>query len=180
MRYSCPLDRIRPFEEVGVRHVVDRARRISRSGRPAGGPWIHNRRFDLLFLTLSGVLVFFPYVSYGLLQRLGASQGTASLVVGLSVTLLVGGPHMYSTYLRTALEPRFRAAATAGSPTCRSSLIPTLVVIGSIYSFLLLLDGLLLLGFGPRHAPGAVDLGDVPPPARDCPSRRSTACSTER
>jgi hypothetical protein len=108
--------------------------------RPAGNLWIHNRRFDLLFLILSGALVFFPYISYGLLQRLGASQGTASLIVGLSVTLLVGGPHMYSTYLRTALEPRFRSRYgwLAYLPLV---LIPTLVVIGSIYSFLLLLTG---------------------------------------
>ncbi|HEY7112802.1 MAG TPA: hypothetical protein VIA45_07710 [Thermoanaerobaculia bacterium] len=117
---------------------------LARAGHPAdrteGSLWIHNRRFDLLFLTLSGVLVFFPYVSYGFLQWLGASQGTASLVVGLSVTLLVGGPHMYSTYLRTALEPRFRRryGFLAYLPLV---LIPTLVVIGSVYSFLLLLTG---------------------------------------
>jgi hypothetical protein len=115
---------------------------LARAGHPtdrtSGSPWIHNRRFDLLFLTLSGVLVFFPYVSYGLLQRLGASQGTASLIVGLAVTLLVGGPHMYSTYLRTALEPRFRERYGwfAYLPLVA---IPTLVIIGSIYSFLLLL-----------------------------------------
>jgi hypothetical protein len=120
---------------------------LARAGHPAdrteGSPWIHNRRFDLLFLTLSGVLVFFPYVSYGLLQKLGASKGTASLVVGLAVTLLVGGPHMYSTYLRTALEPRFRRRYgwLAYLPLV---LIPTLVVIGSIYSFLLLLTGFFL------------------------------------
>jgi len=117
---------------------------LARAGHPsdrtAGTVWIHSRRFDLLFLTLSGALVFFPYLSYGLLQRLGASQGTASLVVGLAVTLLVGGPHMYSTYLRTALEPRFRRRYgwLAYLPLV---LIPTLVIIGSIYSFLLLLTG---------------------------------------
>jgi hypothetical protein len=120
---------------------------LARAGHPAdrteGSPWIYNRRFDLLFLTLSGVLVFFPYVSYGLLQKLGAERGTASLVVGLAVTLLVGGPHMYSTYLRTALEPRFRRRYgwLAYLPLV---LIPTLVVIGSIYSFLLLLTGFFL------------------------------------
>jgi hypothetical protein len=71
-------------------------------------PWIRSRGFDLGFLTLSAVLVFLPYVSYGFLQKMGLSIATSSLVVGLSVTVLVGGPHMYSTYLRTALEPRFR------------------------------------------------------------------------
>jgi hypothetical protein len=61
------------------------------------GAWIYNRKFDLVFLTLSGVLVFLPYLSYGFLQRIGASDATASLIIGLGVTLLVGGPHMYST-----------------------------------------------------------------------------------
>jgi len=105
--------------------------------------WIHSRRFDLVFLTLSGVLVFFPYLSYGLLQRLGVSEATSSLIVGLSVTLLVGGPHMYSTYLRTALEPRFREryGIVAYLPLL---LIPLLVVLGSIYAFILLLTGFFL------------------------------------
>src|SRR5262245_31268057 len=100
--------------------------------------WIHNKRFDLLFLTLSGALVFFPYQSYGFLQGLGVSEATSSLIVGLSVTVLVGGPHMYSTYLRTALEPRFRAryGLVAYFPLL---VIPTLVVLGAVYNFLLLL-----------------------------------------
>jgi hypothetical protein len=105
--------------------------------------WIHSKRFDLLFLTLSGVLVFFPYLSYGLLQGLGVSAATSSLIVGLSVTLLVGGPHMYSTYLRTALEPRFREryGVLAYLPLV---LIPALVVLGSIYAFIFLLTGFFL------------------------------------
>ena len=103
-------------------------------------PWIRSRKFDLLFLTASGVLVFLPYLSYGFLQRLGASTATASLIVGLAVTLLVGGPHMYSTYLRTALEPRFRERYGwwVYAPLV---LIPALVVIGSFYAFLVLLTG---------------------------------------
>ena len=107
-------------------------------GRAGDGPWIRSRKFDLVFLTLSGVLVFLPYLSYGLLQRLGASEGTASLIVGLVVTLLVGGPHMYSTFLRTALEPRFRAryGFLVYVPML---LIPVLVVLGAIHAFLLLL-----------------------------------------
>ncbi len=104
------------------------------------GPWIRNPKFDLLYLTASGVLVFLPYLSYGLLQRLGAPEGTASLAVGLAVTLLVGGPHMYSTFLRTALEPRFRERYgwLTYAPLV---VIPTLVVLGSMYAFLFLLTG---------------------------------------
>jgi hypothetical protein len=105
--------------------------------------WIRDKRFDLVFLTMSGLLVFFPYLSYGFLQRLGLSEGTSSLIVGLSVTLLIGGPHMYSTYLRTALEPRFRAryGLLAYLPLV---LIPTLVVLGALYAFLFLLTGFFL------------------------------------
>ena len=105
--------------------------------------WIRDRRFDLLFLTLSGTLVFFPYLSYGLLQRLGVSEATSSLIVGLSVTVLVGGPHMYSTYLRTAFEPRFRSryGLLAYVPLV---VIPTLVVLGAITNFILLLTGFFL------------------------------------
>ena len=106
----------------------------------ASGPWIRSRRFDLLFLTASGVLVFLPYLSYGLLQGVGASPATASLIIGLGVTLLVGGPHMYSTFLRTALEPRFREKHgwLVYAPLV---IIPALVVVGSLYAFLLLLTG---------------------------------------
>jgi hypothetical protein len=116
---------------------------ISNAPRPleaAQGPWIRSRSFDLIFLTASGVLVFLPYLSYGFLTAVGASGETASLIVGLAVTLLVGGPHMYSTYLRTALEPRFRErfGLLTYAPLV---LIPTLVILGSIYSFLLLLTG---------------------------------------
>ncbi len=112
---------------------------------PAGDSalWIHNRKFDLLFLSLSGVLVFFPYVSYGLLQKFGLSEATSSLIVGLSVTLLVGGPHMYGTYLRTALEPRFRKRHPVLA-TLPLVLIPTLVVVGSVYAFIVLLTGFFL------------------------------------
>ena len=52
---------------------------------PADDVWIYNRKFDLVFLTLSGALVFLPYLSYGLLQRLGASTATASLIIGLLI-----------------------------------------------------------------------------------------------
>jgi hypothetical protein len=104
----------------------------------AGSPWIHSRGFDLVFLTLSAILVFLPYLSYGLLQRVGLSVATASLAVGLSVTVLVGGPHMYSTYLRTALEPGFRKRwrALAYAPLV---VIPTLVILGSLFAFPVLL-----------------------------------------
>jgi hypothetical protein len=105
--------------------------------------WIRDKRFDLFFLTLSGALVFFPYLSYGLLQRLGVSEATSSLIVGLSVTVLVGGPHMYSTYLRTAFEPRFRRRHPVLT-FLPLVVIPTLVILGAMYAFIFLLTGFFL------------------------------------
>jgi hypothetical protein len=108
------------------------------SSEPGDGLWLKSREFDLGFLMFSAILVFFPYIGYGLLQKAGISVATASLVVGLSVTVLVGGPHMYSTYLRTALEPKFRARFgwLAYLPLV---LIPTLVIFGSVFAFPVLL-----------------------------------------
>ncbi|HWC66202.1 MAG TPA: hypothetical protein VG777_08970 [Thermoanaerobaculia bacterium] len=105
---------------------------------PVANPWIKSRGFDLGFLTLSAVLVFLPYLSYGFLQKMGISVATASLVVGLAVTVLIGGPHMYSTYLRTALEPGFRRRFgwLAYLPLL---VIPGLVILGSVYAFPVLL-----------------------------------------
>jgi hypothetical protein len=138
---SSGKDKIRPGKEMKAvmpSMVATPGPTVAPDGQ--SGPWIRSARFDLLFLTLSGVLVFLPYLSYGLLARLGASEETASLVVGLAVTLLVGGPHMYSTYLRTAFEPRFRRqfGALAYLPLF---VIPALVVLGSMYAFVLLLTG---------------------------------------
>ncbi len=113
------------------------------AARADSAPWIRDKRFDLFFLTLSGALVFFPYLSYGLLQRLGLSGGTSSLIVGLSVTVLVGGPHMYSTYLRTAFEPRFRRRHPILT-FLPLIVIPTLVILGSMYAFIVLLTGFFL------------------------------------
>jgi len=74
------------------------------------------------------------------LQRIGASEPTSSLIVGLSVTVLVGGPHMYSTFLRTAMEPRFRSRY--GRLTYLPLVVmPTVVTLGALQNLLLLLSG---------------------------------------
>ena len=109
----------------------------------------------------------------------GVSQDTASLIVGLVVTLSVGGPHMYSTYLRTALEPRFRErygliayAPLRRHPDAGHPRIPLCVRAAP--------DSLLLLGVRPRHPSGAVHLGDLPFARRGSGACRSIAGSTAR
>jgi len=81
--------------------------------------WLRSRRWDLTFITLSVILVAVPYGSYLLLLKLspvlqplanfiGADAESFSRnLVNATVALLVGGPHMYATWTRTALDVEF-------------------------------------------------------------------------
>lgn len=87
--------------------------------RPAERPWLHSRDWDLTFISLSVVLVATPYLIYlAILQMetlftpvataLGADIDSFSRnVVNAVVALLVGGPHMYATFTRTALDHNY-------------------------------------------------------------------------
>jgi hypothetical protein len=79
------------------------------SARRAAGGWLRNPSWDLIFISLSAVLVALPYSGYRLMAALGLSQSTSATVVDLVVTLLIGGPHMYATFTRTVADPNFRA-----------------------------------------------------------------------
>jgi hypothetical protein len=81
--------------------------------------WLWNRRWDLMFISLSVIMVALPYLTYlGLLsiqtglmplaQRLGTSVDDLSRnAINGIVALVVGGPHMYATFSRTALDTDF-------------------------------------------------------------------------
>lgn len=78
--------------------------------------WLHSRDWDLTFISLSVVLVTVPYLAYvGLLElqpalnplaaRLGTTVDDLSRnIINAVVALAVGGPHMYATFTRTALD----------------------------------------------------------------------------
>ena len=81
--------------------------------------WLWSARWDLIFISLSVVLVAVPYAVYlGLLQldpllhplfnRLGTdAEGFSRNLVNMSIALFIGGPHMYATLTRTTLDRRF-------------------------------------------------------------------------
>lgn len=79
------------------------------STRPYSGGWLRSPSWDLIFISLSAVLVALPYTGYQLMVRLGVAAPTSATVVDLLVTLLIGGPHMYATFTRTIADPNFRA-----------------------------------------------------------------------
>ena len=65
------------------------------------GVWLRSRRWDLTFLILSAALVPIPLLMH---HGLGVSQTAVNLIVAG----LVGGPHLYSTFTYTFLEPNYR------------------------------------------------------------------------
>jgi hypothetical protein len=67
----------------------------------AHGVWLRSPSWDLTFLILSAALVPIPLLLY---HGLGASQTAVNLVVAG----LIGGPHLYSTFTYTFLEPNYR------------------------------------------------------------------------
>jgi hypothetical protein len=67
----------------------------------ASAAWLRSPRWDLTFLILSAALVPVPLLMY---HGLGLSQTAVNLVVAG----LIGGPHLYSTFTYTFLEPSYR------------------------------------------------------------------------
>ena len=91
-----------------------------RGSAGVGSLWLKDRRWDLTFISLSIALDASPYLLYlvflqlpGLVTPLASRAGTtpedlSRNAVNLLVALLVGGPHMYSTFTRTALDTDFQ------------------------------------------------------------------------
>ncbi len=73
----------------------------------AEGLWLRDRRWDLLFITFSVFLVPIPYLFYILGMEFGLADDFSRNMVNGVVAVLVGGPHMYATFLRTTFDRQF-------------------------------------------------------------------------
>lgn len=71
------------------------------------GPWLRSRSWDRIFVTGGAYLVAVPILLFYVFRQAGAAVSTAEDLVTLFVMVLVGGPHVFATYTRTFLEPRF-------------------------------------------------------------------------
>ncbi len=81
-----------------------------------GDGWLHSRNWDLTFIILNVVLVSVPYLSYLALSNMDVILGPVATtfgtnvddisrnIVNFTIALLIGGPHMYATFSRTALD----------------------------------------------------------------------------
>jgi hypothetical protein len=81
--------------------VVRAQPRVARPPRSVPGVWLRSPSWDLSFLILSAALVPIPLIMF---HGLGVSQTAVNLVVAG----LVGGPHLYSTFTYTFMEPGYR------------------------------------------------------------------------
>jgi hypothetical protein len=81
--------------------AVTAAPTVTRFGASTEGVWLRSRSWDLTFLILSAALVPIPLIMY---HGLGVSQTAVNLIVAG----LVGGPHLYSTFTYTFMEPNYR------------------------------------------------------------------------
>ena len=72
------------------------------------GPWLRSRPWDRVFVTGGALLVAVPIALFYLLRGMGAPLATSEDLVTLFVMVLVGGPHVFATYTRTFLQPKFR------------------------------------------------------------------------
>ncbi len=92
------------------------------------GAWLVSRSYDLAFIILSCAFVVFPHLSYAVLGK--------NIYVDLTVTLLIGGPHLFATYTMTVMEPRFRERWPRY--TLGALLLPPLIVTLAILNLTLL------------------------------------------
>ncbi len=94
------------------------------------GPWLRSPSWDLGFLTLSGVLVIIPLILFEVMGR-------SATFINLFVAGVIGGPHMYATFFRTALDPSFRRRHPLVMAV--SGIIPVLVMTCAVWHFQLLI-----------------------------------------
>jgi hypothetical protein len=68
---------------------------------------LRSRAWDRIFIAGGAFLVPVPILAFYLFRGLGASVAASEDLVTLLVMVPLGGPHVFATYTRTLLNPRF-------------------------------------------------------------------------
>lgn len=108
----------------------------ARVAKQESGMWLRSRNWDLAFISLSVILVPFPYLFYLLAVQFGVDTDIARNVVNGFVAVAIGGPHMMSTFLRTGLDKDFNKRYPM---LIRSSIIIPIIVVSLAFLNLQLL-----------------------------------------
>jgi hypothetical protein len=89
--------------------------------------WIYNRKWDLTLIIFSSALVPLPFLVAWVAQVTGWMTQTQAIdAINIVVSLLIGGPHLFSTISYTFLDNNFRAKH--GLYAKLALLIPPIVV----------------------------------------------------
>ncbi len=88
--------------------------------------WLRTRKWDLMFITFSVIVVPLPYLLYLLGLQFGMTDDVSRNLVNGFVAVAIGGPHMMSTFLRTGLDESFKKRYPM---LIRSSIIIPIIVI---------------------------------------------------
>jgi hypothetical protein len=102
--------------------------------------WLRTRRWDLMYITFSVIVVPLPYLVYLMLRAANPADAVwddwARNLVNAVVAVAIGGPHMMSTFLRTGLDDNFKKRYPM---LIRSSIIIPIVVVSLAFLNLTLL-----------------------------------------
>lgn len=98
--------------------------------------WLRNRRWDLMYITFSVIVVPLPYIVYLFGVQFGLADDVSRNLVNGFVAIAIGGPHMMSTFLRTGLDDDFKQRYPM---LIRSSIIIPIVVVSMAFLNLTLL-----------------------------------------
>jgi hypothetical protein len=105
-------------------------------GREPG--WIYKPSWDLSLIIFSAVLVPFPFLVAWIAQATGWMSPVGAInLINISVALLIGGPHLFSTITYTLLDGKFRSRHRAY--VAMAFILPVIVIVLGVYYYTVLI-----------------------------------------
>ena len=96
--------------------------------------WIYKPSWDLPLIIFSAVLVPFPFLVAWFAQTTGWMSPTQAInLINITVALLIGGPHLFSTITYMLLDGQFRARHHAY--IAMAFVLPVMVVLLGVYYY---------------------------------------------
>src|SRR5688572_11307610 len=99
--------------------------------------WLRSRKWDLIWISGSALLITIPYLSFFTGSALGLNATDARNAVNILVAFFIGGPHMYATHTRTTFDGEFTRNHASILPA--AIIIPSFVIYMGLTNFTILL-----------------------------------------
>ena len=96
--------------------------------------WIYKASWDLPLIIFSALLVPLPFLIAWLAQRTGWLDAEKTVdLINITVALLIGGPHLFSTITFTFLDGRFRSRHR--TYIAMAFVLPAIVIFLGVYYY---------------------------------------------